>query len=62
MKMKELKALLAGEDDDREVVLHHWNGKESGYIRLNPSANLHANTKNLFVLVDGKELIKPLHK
>lgn len=60
MKIRDLKKRLENEDDDREIVLHVWSGRGSAYVKLRPSPNPYANSKNLFVLIDAHALVKPI--
>jgi len=60
MKIKELiRVLTLQEDLNREVVFHIWTGEKSVFKTLEISANPNANTSNLFVLIEGHNLITP---
>ena len=54
MKIKELIIFLKKYDDEREVVLHYWNGENSKFFPLSPAVTPTANTKNLLVLIEDK--------
>lgn len=61
MNVKELRARLRHFEDDRQIVLHRWDGEESSFVSLNFSATPRANTKNLCVMiVDEITQIVPL--
>ena len=62
MKIKELIDMLKSQEGEREIVLHSYNHHkgESDFIPLEFSCYPHANTTNLFVLIEGHSKIEPI--
>lgn len=60
MKVKDMIKVLQGYEDDREVVLHYWNGEDSKFIPLELACTPTANTKNLLVLIESKCFEEPI--
>lgn len=60
MKIKQMVEFLGKYEENREVVLHHWDGRDSRFIPLSPACTPTANTRNLLVLIRNDCFERPI--